>query len=166
MKTGTVAKRFDVDQNTIIAWTKRFPEFFTPEALGEGQTQRDFQFEDLMVLNTVRVERAKNTAWPDIQALLESGYRDENLPPEFTSIDGAKAVTVYAELRELSVQLRKANEEIERIRKEQSTEREQMRREQAVERERYEKRLEDLIREATEWKIRYQMLNEQTNGDV
>ena len=55
--------------------------------------------------------------------------------------------------------------EIERIRKEQAAEREQMRHEQATERERYEKRLEDLIREATEWKIRYQMLKEQTRAD-
>jgi DNA-binding transcriptional MerR regulator len=166
MKTGTAAKRFDVDQNTIIAWTKRFSEFFTKEALAEGQTQRDYQFEDVIVLNTIRVERSKNTTWEEIRALLGSGYRDENLPPEFTSIDGTKAISLYAELRELSVQLRKANEEIERVRKDQAAEREQMRQQQAVERERYEKRIESLIREATEWKIRYEVMKEQLDDEV
>jgi len=154
MKTGAVAKRFDVDPNTITDWTKRFSEFFTSEALGQGQIQRDYQPEDILVLNTVRVERAKSTPWEDIRAVLKSGHRDSNLPPEFTSIDGSKAVTVYAEMREIKAQLTAANQEVERLRGELKTERENA-----------QKRIEQLIREATEWKTRYDILKEQTEED-
>lgn len=118
MKTGPVAKRFDVDPNTIADWTRRFEEFFSPEALALGSTQRDYQPEDILILNTIRVERVKNTPWDEIRTVLASGHREGNLPPEFTSIDGAKAVTVYAELREITAKLEIANQEIERLRAE------------------------------------------------
>lgn len=161
MKTGTVAKRFDVDQNTIIAWTKRFPEFFTKEALAEGQTQRDYQFEDVIVLNTIRIERSKNTTWEEIRARLGSGYRDENMPPEFTSIDGTKAISLYAELRELSAQLRKANDEIERMRRE-AVETENRFFERMREKDR---RIEELIREAATWQVRYDQLKDRLDDE-
>jgi DNA-binding transcriptional MerR regulator len=145
MKTGAVAKRFDVDPNTITAWTDRFADFFSSEALAKDKRQRDYQPEDIIVLNTIRVARNTNKNWNEILTILESGDRDETLPPEFTSIDGTKAITVYTEMRELRAQLSNANAEVERLRGELATER---------------KDKETIIREAARWQARYEMLKE------
>ena len=145
MKTGAVAKRFDVDPNTITAWTDRYSDFFSPEALGKDGKQRNYQPEDIIALNTIRTERAKNTTWEDLRAILESGYRNETLPPDFTPIDGAKAITVYTEMRELKTQLTNANAEIERLREDNTVK---------------QNRIEGLIRESTEWRIRYEIEKE------
>src|SRR6187549_222517 len=70
MKTGTVAKRFDLDQKTIKIWTDMFPDYFTDGALGEGRTQRDYQMEDLSILNTIKIERSRNIPFEQIGAKL------------------------------------------------------------------------------------------------
>ena len=83
MKTGKVAKSLGIDQKTVTNWTDHLllRRFFSKEALGEaGQTQRDYTEYDLLILNTIRVHRAKNTEWDDIAEILESGDFDKNLP--------------------------------------------------------------------------------------
>ena len=72
--------------------------------------ERDYQLEDIIVLNTIRVARLTNTPWEDIRAMLKSGYREEKLPPEFADIYGTKAV--YSDTRELKTQLTNANTEL------------------------------------------------------
>src|SRR5215207_6216433 len=115
MKTGAVAKRFNVDPNTITAWTDRFAEFFTPEAKAQDNTQRDYQDEDIVVLNTIRTARVTNTPWDDIRAMLNSGQRDGKLPPEFTNMDGTQVAAVYLDMREMVVRLNYAQAEIKRL---------------------------------------------------
>jgi DNA-binding transcriptional MerR regulator len=115
MKTGAVAKRFNVDPNTITAWTDRFAEFFTPEAKAQDNTQRDYQDEDIVVLNTIRTARVTNTPWDDIRAMLNSGQRDGKLPPEFTNMDGTQVAAVFSDMREMVVRLDYAQAEINRL---------------------------------------------------
>src|SRR5215510_5161770 len=115
MKTGAVAKRFGVDPNTITDWTNRFTEFFSSEAHSDNKKQRDYQPDDIVVLNTIRGYRAKNADWEEIRGLLAANERDTNLPPDFVSIDGGNALTIYAEMREMRVKLETAEAEIERL---------------------------------------------------
>jgi DNA-binding transcriptional MerR regulator len=187
MKTGVVAKRFNVDPNTITAWTDRFADFFTSEAMARDKTQRDYQPEDIVVLNTIRVERIKNTKWDEILEILKSGRREGELPPEFATIDAANALTVYTEIRDLKTLLSNANAEIERLREDNTAQRkrledlirdaadvERLREDNTTQRKRIEdliaeakdaeaaqqKRIEDLIRESTEWRIRFEIEKE------
>ena len=115
MKTGVISRRFGLDPNTIADWTDRFSEFFTNEARAKNGKQRDYLTEDIIVLNTIRGYRARNVGWDEIRATLASGERDENLPPEFVTIEGENAITVYAEMREMRLKLDTAEAEIERL---------------------------------------------------
>jgi DNA-binding transcriptional MerR regulator len=116
MKTGTVAKRFDLDPKTVTGWTDMFAEFFTTKAKGLGETQRDYQTEDLWVINTIKVERSKNTSFEQIRARLTSNDFDKNLPPEFTTIEGDNAITVYSQLKVYELQVETLTREVERLR--------------------------------------------------
>lgn len=165
MKTGTVAKRFDLDPKTVTGWTDMFAEFFTSSAKGEGQTQRDYQPEDLWAINTIKIERSKNAPFEQIRARLASHDFDTNLPPEFTTIEGDSAITVYAEMREMRVKLENAEAEIERLyrvieddRKQAEDKLQDERKRSDVERETYQARIEKLIEEKTEWRMLYQNL--------
>ncbi len=161
MKTGTVAKRFDLDPKTVTGWTDMFAEFFTTGAKGEGQTQRDFQPEDLWVINTIKLERSRNAPFEQIRARLASRDFDTNLPPEFTTIEGDSAITVYAEMREMRVKLENAEAEIERLREQVDDERKRADEQLRTEREMNQAKLEQLIVEKTEWRMRYQSLLKQ-----
>lgn len=116
MKSGKVAKLFGVDPNTIMDWTSRYAEYFTPEAKGEVGSQREYQPEDLIVLNTIRNARKQNAPWEKIRADLEAGERETTLPPEAMSLEGDSALTLYSELRTTQLELRNAREENERLR--------------------------------------------------
>lgn len=116
MKTGKVAKLFGVDPNTIMDWTGRYPDFFTPEAKGEVHSQREYQPEDLILLNTIRVARKQNAPWEKIRADLEAGERETTLPPEAMTLEGESALTLYSELRTTQLELRSVKEENERLR--------------------------------------------------
>ena len=91
MRTGKVAKLFGVDTNTVADWTLRFSDFFTPEARGEVHSQREYQPEDLIVVNTIRMERKQNATWEKIRADLAAGHRVTQLPPEAMNIQGDNA---------------------------------------------------------------------------
>jgi DNA-binding transcriptional MerR regulator len=116
MKTGKVAKLFGIDNNTVVDWTNRFSEFFTLEALGETHSQREYQPEDLIIINTVRAARKDNTSWEQIRADLEIGERETALPPEIMTMQGDSALVLYTQLRTAQLELRNAQEEIERLR--------------------------------------------------
>jgi DNA-binding transcriptional MerR regulator len=102
MKTGKAAKMLDVDPKTITNWTdvEEFGDYFSMSALGkDGKTQRDYLDSDILVLNTIRAERNRGANWSDIAALLETGYRNAELPPSALMIDtGTAPVAQYAKL--------------------------------------------------------------------
>ncbi|MEZ4672535.1 MAG: MerR family transcriptional regulator [Anaerolineae bacterium] len=150
MKTGTVAKRFDLDQKTIKMWTDTFPDHFSEGARGEGRTQRDYQMEDLWVLNTIKIERTRNVPFEQIAAKLAAGDIDTNLPPEFTSIEGESAIAVYSELKGYQIQIESLTQEVDRLR--------------ADGKEKDEK-IERLNREIGKWQAMYEMLKEQRDND-
>jgi len=116
VKTGKVAKLFGVDPNTIMDWTSRYAEFFTSESKGEVHSQREYQPEDLIVLNTIRTARKQNAPWEKIRADLEAGERETSLPVEAVTLEGDSALTLYSELRTTQLELRNAKEENERLR--------------------------------------------------
>lgn len=121
MKTGKVAKSLNVDQKTITNWTDHelLRRFFSKEALGEaGQTQRDYTEYDLVILNTIRTERIKNTDWSEIAEILESGKFDQNLPPSALLVDTSAPIQQYGRIVGLITERDSALKEVERLRQE------------------------------------------------
>ncbi len=149
MRTGEVAKRFSKDPKTIRSWTDEFAEHFNQQALGKEGDQRDYTPGDIITLNTIRLSKSKDMPYEQIAARLSAKDFDANLPPDFQTIEGDNALTVYSQMKSLEVLLTSAQSEIERLR-------EQV----ADDRKHYETRIEQLIRQATEWEIRYKMLKE------
>lgn len=43
-------------------------------------SQRDFNDQDLLVLNTIRVKKTRMNTWADVAKILESGQREGDLP--------------------------------------------------------------------------------------
>jgi len=152
MKTGEVAKRFSKDPKTIRSWTDEFAEHFNPQALGADGDQRDYTPGDIITLNTIRLSKGRDMPYEQIAARLTAKDFDANLPPDFQTIEGDNALTVYSQMKSLEVLLSSAQSEIERLREQLSDDRKH-----------YETRIEQLIRQATEWEIRYKMLKEQDN---
>lgn len=150
MKTGTVAKRFDLDQKTVKMWTDMFPDYFTASALGEGRTQREYQMEDLAVLNTIKNERSRNVPFEQIGAKLAAGDFDTNLPPEFTAIEGENAIAVYSQIKGFQIQIEGLLQEVERLRRDGKEK---------------EDKIERLNREIGKWQAMYEMLKEQMEED-
>jgi DNA-binding transcriptional MerR regulator len=91
MKTGDMAKTLNVSRKTIANWVA-VPEirrFFSEGALrmdddsdhsGLTTSQRDFNDEDLLVLNTIRLKKTRMNTWADVVKILESGQREGELP--------------------------------------------------------------------------------------
>jgi DNA-binding transcriptional MerR regulator len=104
MKTGSVAKLFGIDPKTVTGWVDEFPEFFSESAKGDGLTQRSYLPEDLIVLNTIKVERAIRTEVETIRAKLASGHRDPALPPQET-LNRESSVALYGQLMTLQTQI-------------------------------------------------------------
>ena len=162
MKTGSVAQKLGIrSPKTISAWTDMFSEFFSEGARGDTGLQRDFDQNDLVVLNTIRMERLRGAEWEAIRAVLASGQRESTLPPEAVSIDGENALAVYGQLKTLELALSSAKSEIEQLRKQNE-----------AERARYDQRETDLVqeikalnREVGAWKARYEMLKEQMEDE-
>lgn len=87
MKTGQVAQALDIDPKTVLNWVDHpvLSKFFSASAhQQEGQLQREFTQDDLLVLNTIRNLRATMSAnkpdWFVIAAQLDAGRRDNVLP--------------------------------------------------------------------------------------
>lgn len=121
MKTGKVAKIFGVDPKTIVNWTDTevFKKFFTSEALATaGKTQRDYSEADLLVLNTIRIERAQGTDWEDIAVRLESGHREDELPPQAMLVETTAPIAQYGRILALSAERDAALAEVGRMKEE------------------------------------------------
>jgi DNA-binding transcriptional MerR regulator len=150
MKTGKVAKLFGIDPKTVTGWVDEFAEFFSDAAKGEGSTQREYLPEDLIVLNTIKVERVKRSETEQIRAVLASGHREVNLPPQATVIGGDAAITVYAQMKELEVKLDLAEAEIDRLRNDGKEK---------------DEKIDRLNREIGKWQTRYEILQEKQDDD-
>ena len=121
MKTGKAAKALGVDQKTITNWTDHplLRRFFSKEALAEGQQmQRDYDENDVVILNTIRAERTKNTDWADIAKILESGGRDQNLPPTSLLVESTVPIQQYGKIVALTMERDNALQEVERLKRE------------------------------------------------
>ena len=140
-----------IDAKTVKTWTDDFKEFFTEDALREvdGQTQRDYHPDDIVTLNTIRVLKSKKLHPEQIKQQLIDGYRDNNLPPELSTIDGEGAMVIYAEVAQLRVQLKERDDEIARIREQLSAK---------------DEHIIKAEREAERWKTRYDLLKEQIDA--
>jgi DNA-binding transcriptional MerR regulator len=152
MKTGEVAKKFSKDPKTIRSWTDEFSDFFSPQALGKEGDQRDYSPGDIVTLNTIRLSKGRDMTSEQIAARLRAKDFDSDLPPDFQMIEGDNALAVYSQMKSLEVLLNNANSEIERLRQQ-----------IADDRKHYEGRIEQLIRQSTEWEIRYKMLKAKNN---
>jgi|GEM_PF-3576574 len=137
MKTGSVAHRLGIKSpKTVISWTEMFSEFFSEGAKGGNGLQREYNHNDLALINTIRVERQRDSDWQVIREKLESGYLEASLPLEATVIEGENALAVYGQIKSLEAALDTANAEIERIRKDSKNEIERLRTESKDEIER------------------------------
>ena len=103
MKRGKVAKIMGVDPKTITDWGNRpeFSPFLSPSALGmDGASQRNYTESDILVFNTIRVERNEhNTSWSDIAEILDSGERNTNIPPSALTVDTAAPIAQYGRIQ-------------------------------------------------------------------
>lgn len=115
MKTGEVAQRFRIDPKTVRSWVAEYAEFFSTSARAEeaGQLQAEFKPEDLVVINTIRIERGKKVDKEAIRAKLAAGERNADLPPELTNIEGNNAIVVYTQLKALEVRIEELQNRLE-----------------------------------------------------
>lgn len=165
MKTGKVARLFGKDQNTILDWSTRFAEFLTPEARKEGRAQRDYQSEDLVVINTIRILRDVQGVvdWEEIRARLAAGEREAQLPPEATDIQGEDAVTVYTNLKTLELRNEFLTKRIEELENDHREEVESLKSELQQEREKLQGEIRRLDRENAVLKYRLEQLEDDGN---
>jgi hypothetical protein len=108
MKTGKVADMLGLDHKTVTNWTDRpeFQPYFSQEALGKGRSvSRSYNEQDVIVLNTIRTERQKNTDWPDIGKLLAEGVRDTDLPPSALLVDSPAPLVQYGKIQALQTRV-------------------------------------------------------------
>ncbi len=111
MKTGQVAKLLGKDPQTINNWADRFPEFFSAPSKGQGGNQRDYNDNDIIILNTIRTMAGQRLSNVDIKAALERGEYVSALPD---SAAGAEItpVRVFAQSLAATQQLEETKKEL------------------------------------------------------
>lgn len=94
MRTGKAAQVIGVNHKTITNWIDHplLNRFFTDMARGaDGRAQREITDPDLLVLNTIRAERAglsnNDIDWQAIADVLASGRRERQMPPGAMGVD-------------------------------------------------------------------------------
>jgi DNA-binding transcriptional MerR regulator len=85
-KTGEIAKRINVHENTVRNWTDEYRAHMSPSALG---AKRKFNEDDLRVLATIADLREKGIAPGDIADALTDGKLIAELPPMPTAAEEA-----------------------------------------------------------------------------
>lgn len=162
MKTGDVAKMLGLSPKTITNWAdeEAFREFLSDGAKGdvESGTQRDFSMDDILVLNTIRVHKTRRNTWNDVADLLDTGYRETDLPPSAVlsqTISAADQLTqlmaIKAERDTALAQLEDAFVEVDRLRK-QDKER--------------QKEIIELNRQIARLELRLELLREQIDSET
>jgi DNA-binding transcriptional MerR regulator len=121
MKTGKAAKVFGLDPKTITNWTDNalLSKFFSRDALGEvGASQRDYNEADILVLNTIRLERSRGADWLQIAELLETGVRDKDLPPTAMMVETTMPIAQFGKIATLITERDNLKSEVERLNQE------------------------------------------------
>lgn len=77
IKTGEIARRLDVHQNTVRNWADLYGDFLTPNATA---ARRRFTADDLRVLSTVSELRTQGLSFEQIREALAAGKRIEDVP--------------------------------------------------------------------------------------
>jgi DNA-binding transcriptional MerR regulator len=114
MKTGKAAQMLERDTRTVTNWTDHelFKKFFTMEARGLGVSQRDYTEADILVLNTIRLEREHGTSWEDIAAMLQRGERHTDLPPSALTVQSTAPIAQYGKMAVLQARVEYLEEEM------------------------------------------------------
>lgn len=103
MRVGIAAQSLGVDPKTINNWVDNelLAPYFSPSARGENTGRRDFTDDDLLTLNTIRVERSKmsskDTDWQVIADVLGAGRRDRQMPPQAMTVDTGMSMIAQTE---------------------------------------------------------------------
>jgi len=160
MKSGKAAKALGIDPKTVKAWTDEFAEFFSEDARGAGRTQRFYHPEDLIILNTIRVERSQRVEPEKIHVMLRSGSRNSNFPAEYYTVEGDSAIVQFTQLAMLRTQLADREAEITRVRQEKDAEVERLQRERNEERDRLMGEIAKLNREIGKLQAKIEILTE------
>ena len=176
MKISKVASGFRRDPKTIKRITDDYPTFFTDDAVREEEgkrTQRFFHVEDLEVINSILRWEYEGLDHTQISTKLDEGERERDLPPDFTNIEGENALTVYAELRTMRLQIEQYQERIAEItgqyedRIDQLTGQLDAKDETIADlNEAHRRELVEVAREAERWKVRYEDLKERLEKDT
>lgn len=121
MKPSRIAKLLGVDQKTITNWTdhKLLQRFFTEDARNNTR-QREYSENDVLLLNTIRAERARNTSWEEIESILENGNLNANLPASSLLVETAVPAVQYERFLALMNERDSALKEVDRLRSESS----------------------------------------------
>jgi len=118
MKPAKIARLLNIDQKTVTNWTDHpaLRRFFSLDALSEDKPrQREYNEADVLVLNTIRNERARNTPWEEIAITLANGYLDRNLPASSLLVDAGVPVVQYERFLALTNERDTALKEVERL---------------------------------------------------
>jgi len=148
MRPANVAQMLGVSAKTITAWTDHptLSPFFSADTGSDNSRQREYTEHDVFVLNTIRIERARNTSWEDIAKMLRNGVLDRDLPASSLLVKSTVPVAQYerfialtnerdAALKEvdrLSQELRQRDEAMERMRHERDETLDMIRRENNI----------------------------------
>lgn len=116
MKSGKLTKAFRIDPKTLYRWTDEFSEFFSQEALGKERTHREYNQNDVVMMNTIMKLRAQRVETEEIRARLAAGDLDTTLPPEATDIPGDSAIQVYSRLWQLETTVAQYEKQLEQAR--------------------------------------------------
>jgi DNA-binding transcriptional MerR regulator len=111
MRSGEVGKLLGIDRSTVKNWTDRpeLTKYFTESARRGVELQREYDQADILVINTIRTERQRGAKWSDIAALLETGYRDADLPLSASTVEMTPAET-FAKSLQLQIERDRAME--------------------------------------------------------
>ena len=118
MKPAKIARLLNIDQKTVTNWTDHsaLRRFFSLDALSEDKPrQREYNESDVLVLNTIRNERTRNTPWEEIAIILANGYLDRNLPASSLLVDAGVPVVQYERFLALTNERNTALKEVERL---------------------------------------------------
>jgi hypothetical protein len=121
MKTGKVAKALGIDLKTVTNWIQRneLKDFFSPGAkLESGKTQRDFDFNDQVLLNTIRYFRGEQGEkdWEKIASEIRSGYRQTEMPDSFYTTETTTSMQVYIQMLDVKNRLEIISSERDQLR--------------------------------------------------
>ena len=116
MRTGDIAKQFEVTTQTVRNWLNEFSEYFDPKEARQANIGQD----GFIVLATIAQLSKAGKGYADIHEQLKSGYRADELEAYTQPIDliplqvAADNSRVYAELEIIKAERDKLLELLEK----------------------------------------------------